>query len=38
MSLEFEAHVELLRAFLARRADIVARIEGLLNAQRKPAQ
>ena len=33
----FEAHVELLRSFLARRDEIAARIEGLLNAQRKPA-
>src|SRR5262245_26483486 len=37
MNLEFEAHVELLRSFLAHREEIVARIEGLLNAQRKPA-
>jgi len=34
----FEAHIELLRSFVARRAEIVARIEGLLNAQRKPPQ
>jgi hypothetical protein len=34
----FEAHVGLLRLFLARRAEIVERIEGLLNAQRKPPQ
>ena len=34
----FEAHVELLRSFLSRREEIVARIEGLLNAQRKPSQ
>src|SRR6185436_1605432 len=34
----FEAHVELLRWFLARRAEIVARIEALLNAQRKPPE
>lgn len=38
MNVEFEAHIELLRSFLARRAEIVARIEGLLNAQRKPPQ
>jgi gluconokinase len=34
----FGAHVELLRSVLAQRASIVARIEGLLNAQRKPAE
>jgi len=34
----FAAHVELLHTFLARRAEVVARIEGLLNAQRKPPQ
>ena len=34
----FQAHIELLRIFLARRDEIVERIEGLLNAQRKPAQ
>jgi hypothetical protein len=33
----FEAHADLLRAFLARRDDIAARIVALLNAQRKPA-
>jgi hypothetical protein len=33
----FEAQVELLRLFLARREEIVDRIEGVLNAQRKPA-
>ena len=37
MNREFESHVELLRSFLAHRAEIVAKIEGLLNAQRKPA-
>ena len=37
VDLDFEAHVELLRSFLAHREEIVARIEGLLNAQRKPA-
>lgn len=34
----FEAHVALLRLFVARRDEIVGRIEGLLNAQRKPPQ
>jgi hypothetical protein len=34
----FHAHVELLRLFLARRDEIVERIQGLLNAQRKPIQ
>lgn len=34
----FEAHLELLRLFLAHRADIVEKIQGVLNAQRKPAQ
>jgi len=34
----FEAHVELLRSFLARRAEIVERIAALLNAQRKAAE
>lgn len=34
----FEAHVELLRLFLARRGEIAERIENLLNAQRKPPQ
>ncbi len=33
----FEAHVELLRAFLALREELVSKLEGLLNAQRKPA-
>jgi hypothetical protein len=32
----FQEHVELLQFFLAHRDDIVERIEGLLNAQRKP--
>jgi hypothetical protein len=32
----FEAHVELLRTFLARRQEIVERVQGLLNAQRRP--
>jgi len=34
----FEAHVDLLRAFLAHRDEIVERIQALLNAQRKPAE
>ena len=34
----FHAHVELLQLFLAHRDEIVERIEGLLNAQRKPLQ
>jgi len=34
----FEAHVELLQVFLARRGDIVERIQGLLNAQRQPIE
>lgn len=34
----FDAHVELLRAFLAHRGAIVGRVEGLLNAQRRPAE
>ena len=33
----FEAHIGLLRQFLAHREEIVERIEALLNAQRKPA-
>jgi hypothetical protein len=33
---QFAAHVELLRLFVARRDEIVGRIDGLLNAQRKP--
>jgi hypothetical protein len=32
----FRAHVELLQLFLVHRAEIVERIQGLLNAQRKP--
>jgi hypothetical protein len=32
----FQAHVELLQFFLTHRDDIVERIQGLLNAQRKP--
>jgi hypothetical protein len=34
----FEAHVELLRFFLAHRGEIVERIQGLLNAQRQPIE
>ena len=34
----FQAHIELLHLFLARRDDIVERIQGLLNAQRKPIE
>jgi hypothetical protein len=34
----FQAHVELLELFLARRGELVERIQGLLNAQRKPVQ
>ena len=34
----FAAHLELLRTFLARRDDIVGRIEGLLNVQRRPVE
>ena len=32
----FQAHIELLQFFLAHRDDIVERLQGLLNAQRKP--
>ena len=32
----FQAHVELLQLFLAHRDDVVERIQGALNAQRKP--
>ena len=32
----FQAHIELLQLFLAHRDDIVERIQGVLNAQRKP--
>lgn len=35
---QFQAHVELLRSFLAHRDEIVERIQGLLNAQRKPIE
>ena len=32
----FQAYIELLQFFLAHRADIVERVQGVLNAQRKP--
>lgn len=34
----FDAHVELLEKFLAHRGEIVDRLEGLLNAQRRPVE
>lgn len=34
----FRAHVELLQSFLVNRADIVEKIQGLLNAQGKPVE
>ena len=34
----FQAHIELLQFFLARRDDIVESIQGVLNAQRKPSE
>ena len=34
----FQAHVELLELFLARRDELVERIQALLNAQRQPVQ
>ena len=34
----FQAHIDLLQSFLTRRADIVERIQGVLNAQRKPIE
>ena len=34
----FQAHIELLQSFLVRRDEIVERIQGLLNAQRKPIE
>src|SRR5580765_6419588 len=37
-SVSFPAHLELLYVFLGRRDEIVARVEGLLNAQRKPIE
>ncbi|HEV8392741.1 MAG TPA: hypothetical protein VGQ37_00645 [Vicinamibacterales bacterium] len=40
MSLQpaFQAHLDVLQCFLARRDDIVESIQGVLNAQRKPIQ
>jgi hypothetical protein len=38
VQVSFHEHVELLQFFLAHRDEIVERIQGLLNAQRKPAQ
>jgi hypothetical protein len=35
--LPFQAHIELLQAFLARRDQIVERIQALLNSQQRPA-
>jgi hypothetical protein len=37
-SVPFQAHIELLQFFLAHRDDIVERIQGVLNAQRKPIE
>ena len=34
----FQAHIELLQFFLTHRGEIVERIQGLLNAQRKPTE
>jgi hypothetical protein len=34
----FQAHIELLQFFLAHREDVVERIQGVLNAQRKPIE
>ena len=34
----FQAHIELLQFFLAHREDIVERVQGVLNAQRKPIE
>ena len=34
----FQAHIELLQFFLAHRDEIVERLQGVLNAQRKPIQ
>src|SRR6185503_14065146 len=34
----FQAHIELLQFFLAHRDEIVERVQGLLNAQRKPIE
>jgi hypothetical protein len=35
---DFQAHVELLQSFLAKREAVVEKIEALLNAQRKPVE
>jgi hypothetical protein len=35
--MSFQAHLDLLRSFMAHRDEIVERIQGVLNAQRKPA-
>src|SRR3954451_16571427 len=37
LAVPFQAHIELLEFFLTRRDEIVERIQGVLNAQRKPA-
>ena len=37
-SVPFQAHIELLQFFLAHRHDIVERVQGVLNAQRKPIE
>jgi len=37
-SMPFQAHTELLQFFLTHRAEIVERIQGVLNAQRKPIE
>jgi hypothetical protein len=34
----FQAHIDLLRFFLTRRDDVVEKIQGVLNAQRKPGE
>jgi hypothetical protein len=34
----FQAHIDLLKSFLAHRDDIVERIQGVLNVQRKPIE
>jgi len=38
VQLDFQAHIDLLQLFLARREEIVEKIQALLNGQRKPAQ
>ena len=37
-AMPFQAHIDLLRSFLASRHDIVEHIQGVLNAQRKPTE